>query len=132
MVIHSRITLMPQKQNIVMVQNNNGCGCGTLIGIIVLIGMTGYLLEEHGPIVLAVVGFFLGAWGGLKVSGVSIEELNAIASEEYDSRQIRGIVFMIAGAILFAIAGWGMGAELIREMEDNKQALQRLANHLIT
>ena len=123
---------MRERQNIVVVQNNNGCGCGTLIGIVILIGMTGYLLDEHGPIVLAVVGFFLGAWGGLKVSGVSIEELNAIESEEYDSRQIRGIVFMLAGAIIFAIAGWGMGVEFIKEMEDNKQALMGLASHLLT
>ncbi len=123
---------MRERQNIVVVQNNNGCGCGTLIGIVILIGMTGYLLDEHGPIVLAVVGFFLGAWGGLKVSGVSIEELNAIESEEYDSRQIRGIVFMLAGAIIFAIAGWGMGVEFIKEIEDNKQALMGLASHLLT
>lgn len=108
-----------------MVQNNSGCGCSTLIGIIVVIGFAGYLLQQHGPIVLAVVGFFLGAWAGLKLSGVTIDELNAISEEDWGPRQIRGAIFMLAGAILLAIGGWGMGVEMLKEMEDNKQSFLR-------
>lgn len=113
-----------------MVQNNNGCGCGcgSFIAVLFLIGLSGYLVQEFGPIVFAVVGFFLGAWGGLKISGVSIEELNHIDTKEYDSRQIRGAIFMMCGGVFFALAGWGVGVEFIKEMEDNKQALLRLAS----
>ena len=117
--------LMADKQNIVMVQNNSGCGCSTLIGIIFVIGFAGYLLQQHGPIVLAVVGFFLGAWAGLMLSGVTVEELNAISQEDRGPRQTRGAIFMLAGGILLAIGGWGMGVEMLKEMEDNKQSFLR-------
>jgi len=116
---------MADKQNIVMVQNNNGCGCSTLIGIIFVIGFAGYLLQQHGPIVLAIVGFFLGAWAGLKLSGVTVEELNAISEDDWGPRQTRGAIFMLAGGILLAIGGWGMGVEMLKEMEDNKQSFLR-------
>ena len=120
-----RLGLMADKQNIVMVQNNSGCGCSTLIGIIFVIGFAGYLLQQHGPIVLAVVGFFLGAWAGLMLSGVTVEELNAISQEDWGPRQSRGAIFMLAGGILLAIGGWGMGVEMLKEMEDNKQSFLR-------
>lgn len=118
---------MADKQHIVMVQNNNGgCGCGTLIGIIVLLGLLGALLQKYGPIVMAVAGFFLGAWGGLKVSGVQIEELNAISEEDWGPRQWRAASFLMGGGILFAVAGWNMGQEMMKEMNDNKEALLHL------
>ena len=120
---------MSSKQNIVVVQNNNGgcgCGCGTLIGIIILLGLLGTLLDKYGPIVMAVAGFFLGAWGGLKVSGVPIEELNAIAEDDWGPRQWRGSIFMLGGGILFAIGGWEMGQEIMKEMNDNREALLHL------
>lgn len=116
---------MADKQNIVMVQNNSGCGCSTLIGIIFVIGFAGYLLQQHGPVVLAVVGFFLGAWAGLMLSGVTVEELNAISQEDWGQRQTRGAIFMLVGGILLAIGGWGMGVEMLKEMEDNKQSFLR-------
>ena len=57
---------MPEKQNITIIQkNNNGCGCGTLIGIILALGIAGYLMEEHGPI----VGACVGSWSGIKLGG---------------------------------------------------------------
>lgn len=108
-----------------MVQNNSGCGCSTLIGIIFVIGFAGYLLQQHGPVVLAVVGFFLGAWAGLMLSGVTVEELNAISQEDWGQRQTRGAIFMLVGGILLAIGGWGMGVEMLKEMEDNKQSFLR-------
>lgn len=118
---------MTDRQNIVMVQNNNGgCGCGTLIGIIVLIGLVSALLQRYGPIVMSVVGFFLGAWGGLKLSGVTIEELNAISEDEWGERQLRGGIFMLVGAVMLTIGGWHMGAELMKELNDNKEAALRL------
>jgi len=119
---------MPEKQNIVMVQNNNGCGCGSLIAAIILIGLSGYLVQEFGPIVFAIIGFFLGAWGGLKISGVSIEELNHIDTGEYDSRQIRGAIFMMCGGVFFALAGWGVGQEFIKEMDDNARILLNIVS----
>lgn len=118
---------MADKQNIVMVQNNNGgCGCGTLIGIIVLFGLVSTLLQRYGPIVTSVVGFFIGAWGGLKLSGVTIEELNAISEDEWGERQFRGGIFMLVSAVMLAIGGWHMGAELMKELNDNKEAVLRL------
>ena len=118
---------MADRQHIVMVQNNNGgCGCGTLIGFIVLLGLLGTLLQKYGPIVMAVAGFFLGAWGGLKVSGVQIEELNAISEEDWGPRQWRAASFLMGGGILFAVAGWNMGQEMMKEMNDNKEALLHL------
>ena len=120
---------MGDKQNIVVVQKNNngcGCGCGTLITTILAFALAGYLLQEYGPIVIAVAGFFIGAWAGLKVSGTTIEELSAIHEDEWDARQIRGACFMVAGALLFALAGWGLGTEMIEEMKDNKEAVSSL------
>lgn len=117
---------MAGKQTIVMVQNNNGCGCGTLIGIVIVIGFATYLLQQFGPVVLSVVGFFLGSWAGLKLSGVTIEELNAISEDEWGSRQIRGGILMIVGGILIAIGGWSVGVEMLKEMEDNKQAILKV------
>jgi len=118
---------MADRQRIVMVQNNNGgCGCGTLIGFIVLLGLLGTLLQKYGPIVMAVAGFFIGAWGGLKVSGVQIEELNAVSEEDWGPRQWRAASFLMGGGILFAIAGWNMGQEMMKEMNDNKEALLHL------
>lgn len=75
---------------------------------------------------MSVVGFFLGAWGGLKLSGVTIEELNAISEDEWGERQFRGGIFMLVSAVMLAIGGWHMGAELMKELNDNKEAVLRL------
>ena len=114
----------------IIVQNqNNGCGCGsgcgTLIGILVFIGMIGYALEENGPIISAAGGLFLGCWGGLKISGVTVDELN---TGEWDKRKTKAIYFSLAGGFFGAVTGWQLGAEFIKELEDNKEAFLRLLN----
>ena len=60
---------MTEKQQITVVQtNNNGCGCGSLIGILLAIALFGFLMEEHGPLVGAIGGSLVGGWGGVNLA----------------------------------------------------------------
>ena len=125
---------MSNRQDVTIVHNHNGCcggcGCGTFISVIILMGLFGYLAEEHGPIVGLIVGTSTGAWGGAKLSGCTIDELNTINTENMDNRQKRGLAMAGIGAILGAFGGWGIGTELQKEMQDNARILlQLLSRH---
>ena len=115
---------MTEKQQITVVQtNNNGCGCGSLIGILLAIALFGFLMEEHGPIVGAIGGSLVGGWGGVKLGGCSMDELNALDEAQMSNKQKRALTMGAVGLILGGIGGYGFGAEMQREMRDNAQII---------
>ena len=115
---------MTEKQQITVVQtNNNGCGCSSLIGILLAIALFGFLMEEHGPIVGAIGGSLVGGWGGVKLGGCSMDELNALDEAQMSNKQKRALTMGAVGLILGGIGGYGFGAEMQREMRDNAQII---------
>ena len=115
---------MSEKQQITVVQtNNNGCGCSSLIGILLAIALFGFLMEEHGPIIGAIGGSLVGGWGGVKICGCSIDELNALEEEQMSNKQKRAMTMGAIGLVLGGIGGYGFGAEMQKEMRDNAQII---------
>ena len=115
---------MPENQNITIIQkNNNGCGCGTLIGIILALGIAGYLMEEHGPIVGMIVGACVGSWSGIKLGGSSLDEITEIPEDQMSDQQKRAMAMGAIGLILGGIGGYSFGAEMQREMQDNARII---------
>ena len=118
---------MTEKQNIIIIQkNNNGCGCGTLIGIILALGIAGYLMEEHGPIVGTIVGACIGSWSGIKLGGSSLDEITEIPEDQMSAQQKRAMAMGAIGLILGGIGGYSFGAEMQREMQDNARMIFNL------
>ena len=118
---------MPEKQNITIIQkNNNGCGCGTLIGIILALGIAGYLMEEHGPIVGMILGACVGSWSGIKLGGSSLDEITEIPEDQMSAQQKRAMAMGAIGLILGGIGGYSFGAEMQREMQDNARLMIKL------
>ena len=115
---------MTEKQNIIIIQkNNNGCGCGTLIGIILALGIAGYLMEEHGPIVGTIVGACVGSWSGIKLGGSSLDEITEIPENQMSNQQRRAMAMGAIGLILGGIGGYIFGAEVQREMQYNARII---------
>ena len=127
---------MVENKNVVIVNNSSGCGgcfsgCGMLLGFLIFFAIAIYFLEEWGPIAFAVPCFFFGAWGGISLSGVSLDEINAIDSSEWQPRQVRGALFLLIGGIVGALFGWQFGAEMLKEIEDNAQIIHRIVTIVI-
>ena len=118
---------MPENQNITIIQkNNNGCGCGTLIGIILALGIAGYLMEEHGPVVGMILGACVGSWSGIKLGGSSLDEITEIPEDQMSAQQKRAMAMGAIGLILGGIGGYSFGAEMQREMQDNAHLIINL------
>ena len=118
---------MPENQNITIIQkNNNGCGCGTLIGIILALGIAGYLMEEHGPVVGMILGACVGSWSGIKLGGSSLDEITEIPEDQMSAQQKRAMAMGAIGLILGGIGGYSFGAEMQREMQDNAHSIINL------
>ena len=118
---------MPENQNITIIQkNNNGCGCGTLIGIILALGIAGYLMEEHGPVVGTILGACVGSWSGIKLGGSSLDEITEIPEDQMSAQQKRAMAMGAFGLILGGIGGYSFGAEIQREMQDNAHLIINL------
>ena len=118
---------MTQNQNITIIQkNNNGCGCGTLIGIILALGIAGYLMEEHGPVVGMILGACVGSWSGIKLGGSSLDEITEIPEDQMSAQQKRAMAMGAIGLILGGIGGYSFGAEMQREMQDNAHLIINL------
>ena len=118
---------MPENQNITIIQkNNNGCGCGTLIGIILALGIAGYLMEEHGPVVGMILGACVGSWSGIKLGGSSLDEITEIPEDQMSDQQKRAMAMGAIGLILGGIGGYSFGAEMQREMQDNAHSIINL------
>ena len=59
----------------------------TLIGIILALGIAGYLMEEHVPIVGTIVGTCVGSWSGIKLGGSSLDEITEIPENQMSNQQ---------------------------------------------
>lgn len=126
-----------EKQKIIInntnVQNNNGglggcfSGCGNLIAGFIAIGFVGALLGQFGGIVLALAGFFLGAWAGIFINnnlvGVSktaqetMDEINSLDWDKWSEWDpyYKSTVYWAGGlAVACAIGGWIIGASIAK------------------
>ncbi|MCB4407190.1 hypothetical protein [Synechococcus sp. MU1642] len=103
--------------------NNNVCGCGSLIGVFLAIGLAGFLISEHGPIVGLIGGSLVGGWGGVKLGGCSIDELNTIDESQMSNKQKRALTMGAIGLLIGGIGGYGFGSEMQKELQDNAQIM---------
>ena len=119
--------------NITQTNYNDGCGCGTLIGVIGMFAIGAYAIQAlgpfFGPIFTSLIGSLLGLWGAIKLCGYSIDDVENI---DFDDLSTLKLIFLSIGLIGGLIAGYSFGSELIRELRDNAQLIIDINNRLIT
>ncbi len=118
--------------NITQTNYNDGCGCGTLIGVIGLFALGAYAIQAlgpFGPIFTALIGALIGLWGALKLCGYNIDDVDHI---DVDNLGTFETILLSVGLLGGLIAGFAFGRELINELEDNAQLIIHIKNTLLT